>query len=60
MQLNDTNPMSDEELYNHLDAIRQSLRPTCPGCNAPILWIEEQHPYCACGCLLYWPTPERI
>jgi hypothetical protein len=57
--------VNDEQLYERLDAIRQSLneesiRPTCPGCARELLWIDEQNPRCACGALLYWPTTERI
>ena len=57
--------LSDQELYRLLDTIRQSLaeesiRPTCPGCAKEILWIDEQHPDCQCGALLFWPVPERL
>ncbi len=38
----------------------QCLHPRCPGCNAPIFWIDEERPYCRCGALLFWPVPERI
>lgn len=36
------------------------LHPRCPGCNSPIHFVDEAYPYCACGALLFWPTPERI
>lgn len=38
----------------------ESVRPLCPGCGKEIFWIDDLHPYCACGCLLYWPVPDRI
>ena len=34
-----------------------SIRPLCPGCSKEIVWIDEAHPYCACGCPLYFPIP---
>lgn len=37
----------------------ESIRPTCPGCDTPIFWIDEERPYCRRGALLFW-LPERI
>lgn len=35
--------------------------PECPGCCAPVTWVDPQFPYCAvCGANLFWPVPERI
>jgi hypothetical protein len=36
-------------------------QPECPGCSAPVTWVDPQFPYCGvCGANLYWPVPERI
>lgn len=36
-------------------------QPECPGCSAPVIWVDPQFPFCAvCGANLYWPVPERI
>jgi hypothetical protein len=36
------------------------VHPTCPGCDRPLGYVGPEYPYCACGCLLFWPIPERI
>jgi hypothetical protein len=45
------------EYETALDESREDVRPRCPGCNSPIFWIDELHPYCRCGAPLFFPIP---